>query len=101
MIKHIVMWKLRDFAGGASKAENAKLLRQKLQDLQAAIPEMKKVEVGININESAAAWDVVLYSEFDGRADLRAYQEHPLHQDLVQNFLQQVRTEKAVVDYES
>lgn len=99
MIKHIVMWRLFNFADGASKQENAQRLKEMLLSLPAKIPQIKQMEVGLNIDRTDAASDVVLYSEFDSLEDLKAYQMHPEHQKVVE-FLNKVRSEKRVVDYE-
>lgn len=79
LIKHIVMWKLKDFAEGKDKLENAKIIKVGLEDLQNKINQISHIEVGININESEQAYDVVLYSEFDSVDDLNLYQSHPDH----------------------
>ena len=67
MIKHIVMWKLKDSARGVSKEENAKELKSVLEDLKDKIDVIKEIEVGMDFNGSAAAYDVALYSVFDSR----------------------------------
>ncbi len=99
MIKHIVMWRLKDYANGASKEENAKKLKSSLESIKDEINEIKHIEVGIDINRSDAAFDVVLYSEFDSVEDLQAYQNHPEHMKIV-GFANEIRSERAVVDYE-
>jgi len=99
VIKHIVMWRLFNFADGTSKQENAQRLKEMLLSLPAKIPQIKQMEVGLNIDRTDAASDVVLYSEFDSLEDLKAYQMHPEHQKVVE-FLNKVRSEKRVVDYE-
>jgi Stress responsive A/B Barrel Domain len=99
MIKHIVMWRLFDFAEGNTKKENALKLKEKLISLPDKIPQIKKMEVGINVDGTDAASDVVLYCEFDSLEDLKAYQIHPEHQKVV-GFLNKVRSEKRGVDYE-
>lgn len=99
MIKHIVMWRLKDSAAGASREENAKKLKQSLEDLKDKIGDIKSLEVGINFNSSPAAFDVVLYSEFADRDGLDAYQNHPEHLKIV-DFVGEIRTDRAVVDYE-
>ncbi|WP_045517636.1 Dabb family protein, partial [Clostridium sporogenes] len=50
MIKHIVMWKLKEFAEGKSKLENANKIKMSLEDLQNKIDALKLIEVGVNIN---------------------------------------------------
>jgi len=93
------MWRLFEFAEGNTKKENALKLKEKLLSLPKKIPKIRKMEVGINIDQIDAASDVVLFSEFDSLQDLRAYQQHPEHQKVV-DFLNRVRSEKRVVDYE-
>lgn len=99
MTKHIVMWRLKDFTNGANKEENAKKLKSLLESLKTKISEIRRIEVGINVNPSNAAFDVVLYSEFDSLGDLKAYQKHPEHLKIV-SFVNEVRSERGVVDYE-
>lgn len=98
MIKHIVMWRLKDFANGVNKEENARKLKSHLESLKSKIKEIKHIEVGINIKSSDAASDVVLYSEFDSMDDLEAYQRHPEHMKVV-DFVNEIRLERRVVDY--
>ena len=99
MIKHIVMWRLKDVAAGATKEENALKLKESLESLVDLVPSLIAAEVGINFNPSDAAFDVVLYSEFEDREGLKAYQNHPEHVKIV-DFVGEIRSDRAVVDYE-
>lgn len=99
MIKHIVMWKLADQAENNDKAANGQLIKQKLEALKADISEIKTIEVGLNFNPSEAAYDVALYSEFNSKEDLAAYQVHPKHKE-AGAFVGKVTTDRVVVDYE-
>jgi len=76
MVKHIVMWRLRD---GISKTADAALIKSLLEGLGGKISGLFKIEVGINFIEDYNAADVVLYSEFTDRTALETYQSHPLH----------------------
>jgi len=98
MIKHIVMWKLHEYAEGRSKRENAHRIKAKLEALAQSIPEIKLLEVGLNITSDRDACDIVLYSEFDNPSDLQAYQDHPDHLSF-KKFIQPIRSEKRVIDY--
>ncbi len=100
MIKHIVTWKLKDEAEGLTRAENAQRIKTDLEALAGKIPEIKTIEVGINFNDSEAAHDVVLYSEFESRESLNRYQKHPEHVK-VAGLIGAVRSERVVVDYEA
>jgi stress responsive alpha/beta barrel protein len=99
MVKHIVMWRLKDEALGASKEENARKLKESLEALVDKIDSLKSAEVGMNFSPSPAAFDVVLYSEFESMEGLEAYQNHPEHVKIVE-FVGEIRTDRAVVDYE-
>jgi quinol monooxygenase YgiN len=99
MIKHIVLWKLKEEANGLSKAENAAQIKSKLESLQGNIEGLLKIEVGFDFLHSAESADIVLYSEFESREALDFYQQHPLHK-AVMPFIGEARTERRVVDYE-
>lgn len=99
MIKHIVMWKLKEFAEGKDKLENAKIIKMGLEDLKNKINQIRCIEVGININESEQAYDVVLYSEFDSVEDLNLYQNHPDHVR-ISEYITNLRDVRVVTDYE-
>lgn len=93
MIKHIVMWDLKD----ENKLENAKKLKVSLENLK---EEINEIEVGININNSDASMDVVLYSVFNTLEDLDIYQNHPKHLK-VKEFVKNISTNRKVIDFEA
>ena len=94
MIKHIVMWKFKE-----DQQENMLIFKDRLLALRDKIPEIREMEVGININPSERSFDAVLVSTFDSMDDLKAYSENPLHVE-VANFCKGIRTQSASVDYE-
>lgn len=100
MIKHIVMWKLKASAEGASREQNAKIMKTELEALKKRIPLIRHIEVGINMMPSEAAYDVALYSEFANEKDLDSYQKHPEHIRIA-DFVAKVRESRAVVDYKT
>jgi hypothetical protein len=99
MIKHIVMWKLKEFANGRKKEDNITLLKEKIENMKKVIPEIRHIEVGVNFNPSGQAFDVALYSEFENREALELYQNHPEHLK-VARFVGKVRSDRKAVDYE-
>jgi len=99
MIRHIVLWKLAPHAEGATKEENALIIKSKLEALKEIISEIRGFKVGININDSDAAYDVALYSSFDTRQDLDSYQRHEKHKEAA-DWVAKVRLQRIVVDYE-
>ncbi|MCA1246584.1 Dabb family protein [Massilia oculi] len=99
MIKHIVMWKLKDEAEGADKATNAREMKRRLDACAALVPGQLAFEVMLAQPGLEASYDVVLYSEFADRAALQAYAGHPVHQAVVP-FIGAVRAERQCMDYE-
>lgn len=98
MIKHIVMWKLKDLAEGGTREENAKKIKERLEALKGVVSELKDIEVGINFEKSDMAYDVVLYSVFEDEAGLEIYQKHPEHLKVV-DFIGKVKDKRIVADY--
>jgi hypothetical protein len=99
MVKHIVLWRLKEQAHGNDKASNIRLIKAKLEALQGIIPGMLKMEVGADFSGTDNSADVVLYSEFVDRAALDAYQCHPAH-EAVKGFILEARSERRLADYE-
>ena len=100
MIVHIVFWRLHDHStNGQTKAENAIEMKRRFEALTGVIPGLSRCTIGIDFAHTPDSADVALYSEFESRAALDAYQTHPAHQAIVA-FLKDVRTERRVVDYE-
>ncbi len=98
MVKHIVMWKLKEEAHGNDKAVNAKLIKEKLEALGGKIDGVLKIEVGIDFL-GEGNFDVVLYSELSKKEDLDVYQNHPLHQAVLP-FIREAVMDRKAVDYE-
>lgn len=94
VIKHIVMWRIKD-----KDQEAMKKIKTDLEGLKGKIEEIKAIEVGIDFNGSDAAYDLVLYSEFDNKEGLVTYQSHPEHVKVGQ-FIKSVTVSRTVVDYE-
>lgn len=99
MIRHIVMWKLKESAEGATRAENALKLKQRLEGCRDIVPGILRMEVGLAQPGLASTYDVVLISDFADKAALDAYQVHPAHEALL-GFIGTVRESREFVDYE-
>jgi hypothetical protein len=95
MITHIVLFKLLNCT--PEKAEEA---RQVLAGMAGKIPPLRRLEVGVDVVHSDRSYDLALVARFDSRQDLKAYQVHPVHVEVV-NYMHQVRQSAIVVDYET
>jgi len=99
MLKHIVMWKLKDQAEGADKATNALKMKELLDGCAELVPGILKFEAALAQPGLEATYDVVLYSEFTSRVALDAYQEHPDHV-AIKPFIGAIREARQCMDYE-
>ena len=98
MLKHIVLFKLKDQAEGATKAQNAETMRTMIEALKGKIPQVCHIEVGTRMVPSDAEFDVAIYSEFADEKDLTTYANHPEHVKVV-DFVKKVIESRVVADY--
>ena len=91
MLRHVVIWKLKDPA-------DAPRFKALLDSCRGLVPGMREFEVGIKTEGLEANADVVLVSSFDDAASLDAYQHHP-HHKAVSAQLGPLRETRQVVDY--
>ncbi len=99
MIKHIVIWKLKERAEGSSKSEIAAKAKELLEGLNGKIPGLLRLEVGIDFAHTDSSADLVLYSEFDSKESLERYRNHPEHLRVAE-FVSRIHSERQTVDYE-
>ncbi|HIT53149.1 MAG TPA: Dabb family protein [Candidatus Fimivicinus intestinavium] len=98
MIRHIVMWKFKPVAEGATKEENLRKVKALLEALPETVPLIRRMEVHLNENPNPKNYDAVLISEFDSLDDLAAYTKHPAHQK-ISSFVALCREGRASADY--
>jgi hypothetical protein len=95
MLTHIFLFKLTD-----PTTNNMEMLQEKLLSLDGKVPQLRHIEVGLNIVPSTRAYDVALYTRFDSREEMEAYQVHPYHQEVVA-YVRSVVAGSVSVDYET
>jgi quinol monooxygenase YgiN len=91
-IRHIVMWKLKDFADAAR-------FKELLDSCASVVPGIEQFEVAVRAEGLEASADVVLLSTFADAAALSAYQTHPHHKQVAAQ-LGAMRLERHVFDYD-
>lgn len=96
MITHIVFFKLAD-----PSAQNIAEIRNSLLSMSGKIPGIRHFEAGVDVIRSERSYDLALLTRFDSLADLKVYQEHPLHAGKVVPYVKSVCSSIIAVDYES
>ena len=99
MVKHIVMWKIKDGEGNMTKAEIMAKIVADLTDLKDRIPEIVDLEVGASLTGGDMHYDMALAVTFKRLDDVMVYAQHPDHVK-VSDFIAKVRTDRVVADIE-
>lgn len=79
MIKHIVLFKLRDDVAQEVKGARLPQIRSQFLALMGEIPSLRSIEVGLNVN-AGERFDLALVATFDDMDGLAAYAADPRHQ---------------------
>lgn len=93
MIKHIVMWKLKE-----GSCEQMHKFLEALQGLKGQIEYLRDLQVGVNVNLKEQ-FNATLICKFDNMEDLNKYAVDPRHvacQALIKGYV----LERACVDFE-
>lgn len=99
MIKHILLFKIKEGVEGRSKAESIAQAKALIEGMNGKIPGLIKVEVGVDFSESPDSADMALYSEFESREALEVYAGHPEHKAVLP-FIKSIISERRLIDYE-
>ena len=100
MIRHIVMWRLKDSFEGRTKSQMIRELKDRLEILPRLVPGVLHLEVGTHLSTPTdTSCDLVLVTAFKDRSSLAVYDAHPEHEK-VKPFVKARTVERRVVDYE-
>ena len=93
MIRHVIMWKFR-----AGEEENMNAFLNGLKALDGVIPEIRRMEVGVNVLEKNN-YDACLIADFDDLEALSRYKNDPRHV-AVSTLCKSIRESRGAIDYE-
>lgn len=99
MLRHIVMWKLKEHAEGADRATNIARAKALLQSCARLEPDTLHFEVGTAQAGFECTYDLILDSSFRDQAALQAYQNHPQHV-AIKPFMKAVVEARQCMDYD-
>ena len=78
MVKHIILWQLKDELSAEEKGNVKKGIKEGLEGLAGKIPGLIEIKVQIEGLASSNA-EVMLDSTFEDEASLKGYTVHPEH----------------------
>ena len=96
MVKHIILWKLKEEHNNKEVKQG---IKENLESLEGKIPGLLKIQVQTEKLASSNA-DVMLYSEFESEEALKGYAVHPNHVFVADNFVRPFTQTRLCLDFE-
>ena len=99
MVKHIILWKLKEEFSEEEKKQIKAGIKEGLEGLAGQIPGMTEIKVRIDCLPSSTV-DVMLDSTFDSAEPLKAYSTHPKHVAVADSKVRPYTAVRSCMDYE-
>lgn len=99
MVKHIILWQLKDEYSAAEKADIKAGIKAGLEGLAGQIPGLVEVHVNINGLPSSNA-DLMLDTTFESAEALKGYSKHPAHVTVADSKVRPYYKNRVCLDYE-
>jgi hypothetical protein len=96
MVKHVILWKLKEDANNMTVKQG---IKDGLEGLMGKIEGLVEIKVEINGLSSSNA-DVMLYSVFENEDALKNYAVHPEHVYLADTFVRPFTEVRMCMDFE-
>lgn len=99
MVKHVILWTLKEQEDAAKIIEIKKGIKDGLEGLAGKIPGLIDIKVNINPLPSSNC-DVMLDSSFEDEASLKGYAVHPEHVAVADGKVRPYTASRICMDYE-
>ena len=99
MVKHIILWKLKDELTDTQKAEVKAGIKEGLEGLKGEIPGLIDIKVNINGLPTSNA-DVMLDSAFESFEALKGYSVNPKHVAVADGKVRPFTAVRSCLDFE-
>lgn len=99
MVKHVILWKLKDELTGQEKEQVKAGIKEGLEGLAGQIPGLVEIKVRTECLPSSNA-DVMLDSTFENETALKEYAVHPKHVAVADGKVRPYTTVRSCMDYE-
>ena len=99
MVKHVILWNLKEEYSAAEKEEIKKNIKAGIESLNGKIPGLIDIKVHITGLESSTA-DLMLDSTLESEEALKAYAVHPVHVEVANTKVRPFTASRSCMDYE-
>ena len=100
MVKHVILWQLKDELSAEEKASVKADIKAGLEGLAGQIPGLIDIHVQTECLESSNA-DLMLDSSFEDEASLKGYAVHPAHVAVADGVVRPNTKLRVCLDYEA
>lgn len=99
MVKHIILWQLKDELSAEEKESVKAGIKEGLEGLAGQIPGLVQIKVQTQCLDSSNT-DVMLDSAFEDEAALKGYAVHPAHVAVADTKVRPYTKTRACMDFE-
>ena len=99
MVKHVILWKLRDELSADEKAKVKAGIKAGLEGLKGKVPGLIEIQVQAEGLATSTA-DVMLDSLFESAEALAGYAKHPAHVEVANRDVRPYTAVRSCLDYE-
>lgn len=99
MVKHVIVWTLKDEYSAEEKESIKKGIKEGLEGLKGKVPGIVEIKVEINGLASSNA-DLMLDSTFENEEALKGYSVHPEHVKVATEKVRPFTAIRSCFDYE-
>ncbi len=99
MVKHIILWNLKETYSDSEKEEIRKNIKSSLEGLKGKIPGLADIRVQTERLSSSTA-DLMLDSTFESAEALAGYSVHPEHVKVANTFVRPHTERRSCLDFE-
>lgn len=100
MVKHVILWKLKDEVIGEAKEKVLREMKENLEALVGKVPGLLRLEI-VTAPLASSNADVMLESELENEDALERYQSHPDHVAVANTYVRPFTEVRLCMDYEA
>ena len=99
MVKHVILWQIKDEYDEAQKAQIKQGIKEGLEGLLGKVPGLKEITVYTSPLESSNC-DLMLDSTLEDEAALKGYAVHPAHVEVADTKVRPFTASRVCMDFE-
>ncbi len=100
MVKHIILWKLKDELSEAEKEAVKKAAKEGLENLVGKVPGLIECKLNIDGRLESSNADMMLDSTLESPEALKGYAVHPDHVEVANTKIKPFTCVRTCLDYE-